>query len=125
MLHEIKIKKDYYDANLEGDVTKKIIKERFYAEMQDYNIDMKYLLSNYKVDLNYVALFNHFLRVVKTNHQICIYESLLILDDDEWDIKKVMKLLTSEMHNQLEIEMGEKYKLKKAEKSLIDKFFLY
>lgn len=125
MLHEIKIKKDYYDSNLEGDVTKKISKERFYAEMQDYNISIKYLLENYKTDFNYVANFNHFLRVVKQNHQISICESILILQEDDHDLKKLRNILSSEMTTQLEKELQEKYKLKKTEKSFIDNYFIF
>jgi hypothetical protein len=126
MLHEIKIKKDYNDFHMESDLQKKISREKFFGEYQDYNIDLKYLIENYKTDHNYVARFNHFLKVVKTNHQVGICESILILSDDEHtEFKKIIKLLSSEMYDQLEKELGEKYKLRKVEKSFIDNFFIY
>lgn len=126
MLHEIKIKKDYNDHHMEGDITKKISKERFFLEMENYNINIKNLIENIKTDLNGLANFNHFLHVVKTNHKIGIYESVLILEDEqEFDLKKLMSLLNSDNMNQMEFELAEKYKLKKSLPSLIDSYFIF
>ncbi len=125
MLHEIKIDKTYHDGNLERDVHKKIMREKFFLELRDHKIKMRYLLANYKSDLNLVAKFNFFLKIVKQTHNIGIIQSLVFLDEEEYPIKDLNKLLSSENRFQLELEYSRKYKLKKIDDNTdLDDWFI-
>lgn len=125
MLHEIKIKKDHNDSHMEHDITKKISKEKFFMELENYKVNIPFLFENIKTDFAGLANFNFFLNVCKTNHQIGIYESILILEEEEYDLKKLISLLNSDMMGQMERELAEKYKLNKTLPSLIDSYFIF
>ena len=126
MLHEIKIKKEFNYSNMENDVMKKISREKFFGELQEHNINLYYLINNGKKDLNYVAKFNFFLRIAKQNHHISIINSLLFLEDEGYEGKKIAQFLNRDMKNELKTEHDEKYKAKKKPvQSIIENYFIY
>lgn len=109
MLHDIKIDKTYHDGNLEKDVNRKILKEKFFAQLQMSDIKIPYLLQNYKTDLNSLAEFNFFLKVVKQTHGIGIIQALVFLEDEEYAMKTVYNnLLSSENKHQFALECSKK-----------------
>lgn len=132
MLHEIKIDKTYHDGNLEKDVNRKILREKFFAQLQMADIKIPYLIQNYKTDLNSLAEFNFFLKVVKQTHGIGIIEALIFLDEEEYAMKTVYNnLLSSENKHVFELECSKKKiglyrKNKKVNdaSSFLEKFFV-
>ncbi len=123
MLHEIKVQKQDTGVNIEVDVIKKLIREKFFACLQDYNINLEYLSENYKTDLNYVAEFNRFLRLMKKHYHITVCESVLFLEDEGMKQKILLSILSQENEMSLKIELGEKYKLRKENPNTIDQYF--
>lgn len=125
MLHEIKVAHNTSTGvNIEGDVIKKITRERFFAEIQDYQIDLKYLLESHKSDLNYLAKFNTFLRILKQSQHVSLAESVLFLEEEGMETKIILsKILSEENMCALERELGEKYRLQKANPNILDQYF--
>ncbi len=124
MQYEIKVQKSYSETNIESEVIKKISKEKFFGELQDQNIDFKYLIKNFKEDVNGLGKFNFFLRMVKQNYHINIFESILFLEEEGFKIKAIGALLSSDNKFVLRTELTEKFKTKKIEPSLIEKFII-
>ena len=111
MQYEIKVKKNLNEVNIESDVIKKISKERFFGEMHDQNIDIKILMRTYKEDLNATGKFNFFLRMMKQNFHINLYESMLFLEEEGHKPKNIFALFTSDNKHALKMEFVEKFKL--------------
>lgn len=124
MQYEIKVKKNLNEVNIESDVIKKISKERFFVEMHDQNIDIKLLMRTYKEDLNATGKFNFFLRMVKQNFHINLYESMLFLEEEGHKPKNIFALFTSDNKHALKMEFVEKFKTSKIEPSILEKFII-
>lgn len=124
MQHEIKVQKSYSDTNIESEVIKKISRERFFGELQDQNIDFKHLVKNFKDDVNGLGKFNFFLRMIKQNYHINIFESILFLEEEGYKVKAVGALLSSDNKFILKTELNEKFKTKKVEPSILEKFII-
>lgn len=123
MLHEIKVYKQDSGINIESDVLKKLTKEKFFASLQDHQIDLKYLAENHKDDPNYVGKFNLFLRTMKRSYHIMISESIVYLEDEGVKQKFLLSLLSQQNMFSLETELREKYKLAKANPNILDQYF--
>lgn len=123
MLHEIRILKQDDGINVETDVLKKLTREKFFANLQDHQIDLKYLSENYKDDLNYVGKFNLFLRIMKRSCHIMLSESVIYLEEEGLKQKFLLSILSQENMFSLETELREKYKLSKANPNILDQYF--
>ncbi len=124
MQYEIKVQKNLSEINIENEVIKKISRERFFGELQDQNIDFKILVKNFKEDLNTLGKFNFFLKMMKQNFNINIYESILFLEEEGYKTKSVGALLTSDNKYTLRMELTEKFKTRKIEPSILEKFII-
>lgn len=124
MQYEIKVQKNYSDTNIESEVIKKISRERFFGELQDQSFDLKSLIKNYKEDFNGVGKFNFFLRMMKQNYHINIFEAVIFLEDEGYKVSSIDSLLSSENRFALKTELNEKFKTKKIEPSILDKFII-
>jgi hypothetical protein len=124
MQYDIKIQKNLTEINIENEITKKIMRERFFGEFKENNFNLKNLIVNVKEDINNLGKFNFFLRMVKQNYHINIYDSILFLEDEGYDIKKLGGLLNSENKATLKTELMEKFRMKKVEPSILERFII-
>lgn len=124
MQYEIKVQKSYSDTNIESEVIKKISRDKFFGELQDQGIDFKTLIKNFKDDVNGLGKFNFFLRLMKQNYHINVFESILFLEEEGYRVKSIAALLTSENRFTLKTELNEKFKTKKVEPSILEKFII-
>ena len=124
MQYEIKVQKNLNEINIENEITKKISKERFFGEFQEHNFNLKNLIVNVKQDINNLAKFNFFLKMMKQNYHINIYESILFIEEEGHDIKKLGSLLNTENTHVLKTELSERLKTRKSEPSILEKFII-
>lgn len=116
--HTIEVAKSTEDRNSEKDLIRKINKDFFYKIMIDFDVDLKLIFEENRVNLKQAQGFNRMLTHMHNSRILELSECLIFVEQDFAPFKKILSVLNEENMQIVKTEMARKFNIKMKKNAL-------